>query len=71
MEVDPPVNICGDTHGQYHDLLKILEMGGFPPHANYLFLGDYAMRRRRSHASAASLSSRLGGLFSAASAFDP
>ncbi|EFO23569.2 serine/threonine protein phosphatase PP1 isozyme 1 [Loa loa] len=44
IEIDPPVRICGDTHGQYGDVLRIFGRGGFPPLANYLFLGDYVDR---------------------------
>eukprot|EP00731_Ephydatia_muelleri_P028391 Em0020g35a len=48
LELSAPVVVLGDIHGQYDDLLRHFDQMGYPPNANFLFLGDYVDRGKQS-----------------------
>ena len=47
-EVNTPVTIVGDVHGQFYDVLEIFSIGGGCPTTSYVFLGDFVDRGKHS-----------------------
>jgi len=48
LDIEAPVNVFGDIHGQFSDMIHFLEMTGLPPNQKFLFMGDYVDRGNNS-----------------------
>lgn len=44
LDLQCPINVVGNVHGQFMDLLRISHRIGFPPHKQYHCLGDHVGR---------------------------
>mmetsp|Transcript_48333 Transcript_48333/g.80024 ORF Transcript_48333/g.80024 Transcript_48333/m.80024 type:complete len:345 (+) Transcript_48333:96-1130(+) len=47
LDLEAPLKVFGDVHGQYSDLLMLFDKAGPPPRSNFLFLGDYVDRGKQ------------------------
>lgn len=41
--VSSPVSVCGDIHGQFWDLLALLDIDGDPPETKYIFMVYFSL----------------------------
>mmetsp|Transcript_37096 Transcript_37096/g.56918 ORF Transcript_37096/g.56918 Transcript_37096/m.56918 type:complete len:300 (+) Transcript_37096:198-1097(+) len=48
LQLEAPLTVGSDIHGQYFDLLRFMNNADIPPKTNYLFLGDYVDRGKQS-----------------------
>ena len=45
IELESPIKVTGDFHGQYFDLLRLFSLcGGGPPQNKFLLIGDFVDR---------------------------
>lgn len=45
VEIEAPIKIFGDVHGQYFDLFRLFEIAVWPSTTQkFLFIGDYVDR---------------------------
>ena len=49
LELEAPIKVTGDFHGQYYDMLRLFEIAGGPPPVNkFLLIGDFVDRGKQS-----------------------
>jgi len=49
IEISSPVKVTGDFHGQFYDLLRLMDKcGGPPPENKFLLIGDFVDRGKQS-----------------------
>ena len=45
LDLEAPIKVFGDVHGQYFDLFRLFDIAGYPGGTQkFLFIGDYVDR---------------------------
>jgi len=45
LEIEGPLKVTGDFHGQFYDMLRLMDLvGGPPPKNKFLLIGDFVDR---------------------------